>query len=370
MAGGTPTGRGGDGWAILVPLAALSLLAVALVLTSSHLPALAAPLAAALVAAATLLAMRASKPVLGRGLAAAATLGGLAAVLLAPAAAAPAALLAVMAVVLVAWAIALRVAAARHAQEFAAADLAQKLAMRAARIRYLLRERQELAALRLHDLQSPIQGTSGLLRTVRHGLGTGRMPTASLAAALSEAEQSCERISAQLDKLLRQQKSRFVNGQRLFDLDGIIEDLLAMHRPEIEAKHLVVRTRRAPHGTVLDGEEVRDILDVVLDNAVRYAPAGTTIRIDIDPAPAAAAETPVPAFLLVRVADDGPGVAEHRAPDLFAGDTAAAGRARQGMGLFLARRRARSLGGDLAYRPAPGPGATFELRLPCAGNAA
>jgi len=183
MAGAKPTGQSGDGRAVRFLMAAVSLLAVALGLAAWHLPALAAPLAAALVAAATLVAMRASRPALGRGLAAAAGLGGLAAVLVAPAAAAPVALLAVLAVALVAWAIALRVAAARQRHEIAAADLAQKLRMRAARIRYLLRERQELAALGLHDLQSPIQGTLGLLRTVRHGLGTGRMPPASLEAA-------------------------------------------------------------------------------------------------------------------------------------------------------------------------------------------
>ena len=129
-----------------------------------------------------------------------------------------------------------------------------------------------------------------------------------------------------------------------------------MHRPKIEAKRLDVHTRRAAPGAVLDGEEIRDILDVVLDNAVRHAPAGTTIRIDIDPAPAVEHEAPGPTFVVVRVADEGPGVAEHRAPDLFAGDPAPAGLGRQGMGLFLARRRARSLGGDLAHRPAPGPG--------------
>ena len=196
MAEGKPTDRGDDGRAVGFPLAALSLLAVALGLALRHLPVLAAPLAAALMAAATLVAMRAARPALARGLAAAAGLGGLAAVLPLPGAATPAALLAVMAVMLVAWAIALRVAAARQRHEIAAADLAQKLAMRTARIRYLLRERQELAALGLHDLQSPIQGTSGLLRTVRHGLGTGRMPPASLEAALAEAVQSCERISA------------------------------------------------------------------------------------------------------------------------------------------------------------------------------
>ncbi len=374
MAGAPPTGQRGDRLAVLLSVVGLSLVAVAMVLALRYLPALAAPLAAALVAGATLVALRASRPALERRLAAVAAIGGLAAILAlglpAAGAAAPVALLAVIAVGLVAFATAVSVAAARRAQAIAAADLERQLGMRAARIRYLLRERQELAALGLHDLQSPIQGTLGLLRTVRHGLGTGRMPAASLEAALAEAEQSCARISAQLDTLLRQQKSRFVDGQRLFDLGGIVDDLLAMHRPEIEAKRLVVRTRRAPYRTVLDGEEIRDILDVVIDNAVRHAPAGTTIRIDIDPAAAAAHAGPAPAtdFLVVRVADEGPGVAEDQAAALFAGGMEAIGRARQGMGLFLARRRARSLGGDLAYRPAPGPGATFELRLPCAGR--
>ena len=70
MAGGELTGRSSDGRAVLLPVATLSLLAVALGLASWHLPALAAPLAAALVAAATLVAMRASRLALARGLAA------------------------------------------------------------------------------------------------------------------------------------------------------------------------------------------------------------------------------------------------------------------------------------------------------------
>jgi signal transduction histidine kinase len=61
------------------------------------------------------------------------------------------------------------------------------------------------------------------------------------------------------------------------------------------------------------------------------------------------------------VQDDGPGVDRMLLPRLFEPGASVGG---SGLGLALARRVARSAGGDVTYQADPGPGATFVLSLP------
>jgi len=98
------------------------------------------------------------------------------------------------------------------------------------------------------------------------------------------------------------------------------------------------------------------VLRILLDNAVAYAAPGG-VRVDVGREGAEA---------VVRVADEGPGVAGDELERVFRRfERGEAGRARAGfgLGLPLARGLAERMGGRLvAGRPARG--ACFELRLP------
>ncbi|WP_069767902.1 sensor histidine kinase KdpD [Streptomyces sp. LUP30] len=98
------------------------------------------------------------------------------------------------------------------------------------------------------------------------------------------------------------------------------------------------------------------IVSPLLANACRYAHAGVTVRAHR-----------APDGVCVDVVDDGPGV-----PSSFAGRLFEPGRRADprdghdgaGLGLPLARRLARSVGGEVAYDPGHTPGARFVVSLP------
>ena len=106
---------------------------------------------------------------------------------------------------------------------------------------------------------------------------------------------------------------------------------------------------------------LRQALQNLVDNAIKYSPEGTTIHVGVRWA--AGGEC------CVEVTDQGPGVgAEFRARLMarFFRPDGGRGRGRGGFGLGLALTKAylRLLGGTVEFEPAPGGGSTFRLTFP------
>lgn len=107
-----------------------------------------------------------------------------------------------------------------------------------------------------------------------------------------------------------------------------------------------------------DFRRVLQILVNLIGNAVRYAPPGTNVRVE------------AVAGASVTVADEGKGIApedQQRIFDKFARvDPSEPGG--NGLGLYIARRLARAMGGDLTVVSASSAGARFTLTLPDAAR--
>jgi signal transduction histidine kinase len=102
-------------------------------------------------------------------------------------------------------------------------------------------------------------------------------------------------------------------------------------------------------------DEIAEIVHVLLENANRHAP-GSDVAVEVS-----AGRDRVE----LRVADHGPGVPVELASQLFDRGTRGRHSPGQGIGLNLARRLSREMGGDLRLEaPAPGIGAAFALVLP------
>ena len=107
-----------------------------------------------------------------------------------------------------------------------------------------------------------------------------------------------------------------------------------------------------------DARSVIQILVNLIGNAVRYSAEGTAVTISFGNADGTA---------LVHVADEGPGIdpADHeRIFQPFQQGTD--GKDGSGLGLSIARRLARSMGGDIELESSPGNGSLFTLVLPAA----
>ncbi|MGN6576871.1 MAG: sensor histidine kinase [Nocardioides sp.] len=100
----------------------------------------------------------------------------------------------------------------------------------------------------------------------------------------------------------------------------------------------------------VDEADLRDVLDIVVDNVFAHTPDGVplAIRLEVD--------GPV-AVLTVR--DEGPGFDEHHGADR-AGERIGS----TGLGLQILRRAVAGFGGDVEVRSAPGQGTEVRLRLP------
>lgn len=150
-----------------------------------------------------------------------------------------------------------------------------------------------------------------------------------------------------------------VNRQRV-SLDGLVSDCVGELAVLAEAKGQSLHID--PGGCEVDTDPVllRQALQNLVDNAVKYSPAYSTIRIIVRKQTDACA---------IEVVDQGPGIpAEHRTRITDRFYRIDRGRSRNdggfGLGLSLAATYMRTLGGALECDAAEPRGSIFRLRLP------
>jgi signal transduction histidine kinase len=113
-----------------------------------------------------------------------------------------------------------------------------------------------------------------------------------------------------------------------------------------------------------DPDRLRQVLDNLLSNALKYGPADGEARIR------ARREG---AFVRVSVADRGPGIPAEHLPRLFERFHRVAGERHPGgtgLGLFITRNLVELMGGQVSVTSRPGRGSVFSFTLPIAEAAA
>lgn len=160
-----------------------------------------------------------------------------------------------------------------------------------------------------HDLRSPITRLRSRLE-----LALLEAPEPALQRqAIEEAIAQAEAIIATFNALLTIAQAEASTGRGavdLLDLSGLVRDAAELYEPLAEDKGLAVVMDLAP-GVVLPGNRhlLSQAVTNLLDNAVKYTPAGGTVRVSLapgrpgDPGVGGSQEGPV-----LRVADSGPGV--------------------------------------------------------------
>ncbi|WP_338445289.1 HAMP domain-containing sensor histidine kinase [Pelagerythrobacter marensis] len=106
--------------------------------------------------------------------------------------------------------------------------------------------------------------------------------------------------------------------------------------------------------------EFRRVLQILLNllgNAIRYAPEGSTVRLKLSARKGRAR---------VSVIDQGAGLSAEQQARVFEKfeRLGRSGDGGSGLGLYISRRLARAMGGDLSVKSKPGQGASFRLDLP------
>ncbi|MFF3888638.1 sensor histidine kinase [Streptomyces sp. NPDC001914] len=220
------------------------------------------------------------------------------------------------------------------------------------RIRALLRHERQLTRELSHELRNPLARITAELDWLR---SRPRSADETLAAhdAMADAALSMRTICDTLLDDARDSAAAVPGTGEVVSVLLRLADRAAPARPEVEI------TVRGPGEGLVAGVPdalLERIVGPLLDNALRYARSRVEIR--------AAAR---PGGVRVEVGDDGPGVPASFAPQLFLPGRRADpgdGHGGAGLGLPLARRLARSAGGEVRHEEAGAPGATFVVGLP------
>ena len=107
-----------------------------------------------------------------------------------------------------------------------------------------------------------------------------------------------------------------------------------------------------------DAQRLRQVLGNLIDNAVKYSPAGSPVQVSV---------TGLNGNVTVSVRDEGSGIASEDQRLIFEKFGRVSGgntKPGTGLGLYIARSIAEAHGGSLAVASARGRGATFTLTLP------
>lgn len=159
-------------------------------------------------------------------------------------------------------------------------------------------------------------------------------------------------------KSMTEQEAAKVEGQ--VDLAEAAREAIQLVETRAEERSVQIEPVGTGEPLPANGEfrGVVQILVNLLGNAVRHSPERGTIAV---------VGERQGDWVSVTVADEGPGVAAADHERIFeryerVGDTPGG----IGLGLAISRRLARSMGGDIELRSAPGEGARFTLTLPAA----
>lgn len=143
------------------------------------------------------------------------------------------------------------------------------------------------------------------------------------------------------------------------DAAALADEAIGLVEPIAEEKNVAIEREGVDAlSAVGDDRAIVQILVNLLGNAVRHTPEGSTVRV------ALASGTD---FASLTVSDEGKGIALADQERIFGRfERGEEGGGSSGLGLAIARRLARSMGGDITLVSTPGEGARFTLSLPLA----
>lgn len=169
---------------------------------------------------------------------------------------------------------------------------------------------------------------------------------------------------------LAESEEQLLRGQRdQFDLSLLLREIMELWQPRAAQRDIILSLHLEPNGPGVQLSSHRDlltqVLDNLIDNALRYCPQGSAIRI--------VQERPTHDQIRILVEDNGPGIAASERDQVirrfYRGDQSPKSNdqmpAGSGLGLAIAHEIMTRLGGALTIREgAQGKGTQIELRLP------
>jgi len=225
----------------------------------------------------------------------------------------------------------------------------------------LQKQKDELAALVVHDLKNPLAAILANLHYLARESYFEEDHREAMRDVLG-ATDAMHRMVLDLLDISRSEDGTLAPKLAEFDLSALIEEICATLRRRIEDYKLELAVDVAVKGVRADKDLLRRLIENLLDNCIKYTPSGGVIRLR--------ARTCGEKRFEVRVYDQGPGVPQDYRERIFEKyvqldrDAGTHARASRGLGLAFCRLAAEAHGGRIWVEDNRPKGSTFCVELP------
>jgi two-component system phosphate regulon sensor histidine kinase PhoR len=222
--------------------------------------------------------------------------------------------------------------------------------------------RRDFVANVSHELKTPLSSIKAYAETLCNGALKDREAAVTFVERIQEQSDRLHNLIVDMLSLARIESAQEVFTVEPVVLREVVEECLAAQRPAAEAKRIDLRAdgEDGPCSVQADRDGLREILDNLVDNAIKYTGVGGQVVVRWR---ALADEA------TIEVEDTGIGIGPEDLSRVFERfyrvDKA---RSRElggtGLGLAIVKHLAQSFGGVVSAQSEPGKGSTFTVGLP------
>ena len=251
------------------------------------------------------------------------------------------------------------------------------------------RMRADFLANASHELRTPLASLAGFIETLR---GHAKDDVAARDRFLAIMAQQAERMSRLIDDLLslsRIELNEHIAPAGELDLGLAIADVIDALGPLAQDQRARIEIHTGPPGSAVivgDRDQIIQVIQNLVDNAIKYAGAGGLVTVELEPEVGleAATRPRTPAasrlsllspdhshdarYAALRVSDSGPGIAREFLPRLserfYRIEGQHGGHAGTGLGLAIVKHIVNRHRGGLMVESAEGEGAAFTAYFP------
>jgi signal transduction histidine kinase/CheY-like chemotaxis protein len=241
----------------------------------------------------------------------------------------------------------------------------RRLAAQWARLRQANSFKSEILGTVAHDLKNPLGVILGRTEILKEMIAGAGALDESVKVQIAYIRDAANRLTEMVDDLVADAMADALDitvRREPVDITVLVQEVAEANRPLAARKQQTI-TVAAPanHIAMCDADRVREAIDNLVSNAVKYSPIGGAIDLLVGEKDGG---------ILVQVSDQGAGLSPEDISRLFGrfqrlSAKPTAGESSTGLGLSIVKRIVDLHGGRIAVESAgPGQGATFKMTLP------
>ena len=241
----------------------------------------------------------------------------------------------------------------------------RRLAAQWARLRQANSFKSEILGTVAHDLKNPLGVILGRTEILKEMIAGAGALDENVKVQIAYIRDAANRLTEMVDDLVADAMADALDitvRREPVDITVLVQEVAEANRPLAARKQQTI-TVAAPanHIAMCDADRVREAIDNLVSNAVKYSPIGGAIDLLVGEEDGG---------ILVQVSDQGAGLSPEDISRLFGrfqrlSAKPTAGESSTGLGLSIVKRIVDLHGGRIVVESAgPGQGATFKMTLP------